>query len=110
MSTGTGASTAGSDSDGEPSPSPSRAGGAPLLERRQERMLPSWQRLVGGWGRLGDTSEHEMAVVSGVGRPAAGMLENTMYGWFGRVVGRAWPGVGLALNPVVTDKDAKQVI
>lgn len=110
--TTTGAETAaaGSVSDGESIPRSSRTIGAPLRERRRERMFPSWPRLVSGWGRLGDTGEHEMAAVSGVGRPAAGMLENTMYSWFGGVVGRAWPGVGLALNPVVSDKDSKQVI
>lgn len=73
-------------------------------------MFPSLPRLVSGWGRLGDSDEHEMAVVSGVGRPAAGMLENTMYTWFGGIIGRAWPGAGLALNPVVSDKEIKQVI
>eukprot|EP00903_Cladosiphon_okamuranus_P011632 g10941.t1 len=57
----------------------------------------------------GDASDHEMATVSGVGRPSAGMLENTMYSWFGGVVGKAWPGVGLALNPVVCDKDMKKI-
>lgn len=110
MLTGTEIATPGSDSDSEPTSRSSRADGVPLRERRREWMLPSWQRSVGGWGRLSDAGEHELAVVSGVGRPAAGMVENAMYGWFGGVVGRTWPGVGLALNPVVSDKDAKQVI
>lgn len=108
-SSGTEPADAGSDSGGEPTSRSSQSGGAPLRERRRERMLPSWPRFVSGWRLLGDAGEREMTV-SGVGRPAAGMLENTMYSWFGEVVGRAWPGVGLALNPVVTGKDMKQVI
>ncbi len=47
--------------------------------------------------------------MSGVGRPAAGKVENAMYEWFGGIVGRAWPGVGLALRPVVSDEDADKV-
>lgn len=109
-STGTERNAAGSDSDGEPKSRSSRTDGETFREPRRERILPSWQRLVSGWGRLRDTGEHDMAVVSGVGRPAAGMLENTMYNWFGGVVGRAWPGVGLAPNPVVSDNNAMQVI
>lgn len=108
--TGTETAATGSDSNGERTSRSSRVGGTPLPKRRRGWVFPSWPRFAGGWGRLGDTGEHEMAAVSGVGRPAAGMLENTMYSCFGGVVGRAWPGVGLALNPVLRDTDLKQVI
>lgn len=69
--------------------------------KRQKWALLSWRGLISGWGPLDETSEDEMAAVSGVGRPAAGRMENAMYGWFGGIVGRAWPGIGLALRPVV---------
>jgi len=72
-------------------------------------MLPSWQSLVRGRGPLEDTGEQEMAVGSGVGRPAAGMMENAMYEWFGGIVGRAWPGVGLARRPVVSEEGPDKV-
>ncbi|CAN0558702.1 unnamed protein product, partial [Ectocarpus sp. 12 AP-2014] len=74
--------------------------------------VPSWRRLVGGldgWGSLDDAGDNEVAPVSGVGRPAAGMVENAVYGWFGGIVGRTWPRAGLALRPVVDDEDAKQM-
>lgn len=51
------------------------------------------------------------APVVGKGRPAAGMVENLLYGWFGGVVTeRAWPWVGLALGPGFGDQgDRKEV-
>lgn len=86
--------------------------GVESAHRRHGWGVPSWRRLVGGlggWDSLDDAGEHEVAPVSGVGRPAAGMVENAMYGWFGGIVGRTWPRAGLALRPVVDDEDAKQV-
>lgn len=78
----------------------------------QQSTLPSWPRVKrswGGWGSLGDSGGAEVAPVSGMGRPAAGALENALYGWFGGVVGRNWPGVGLAAGPLVDEEDSKQV-
>ncbi|CAM9378289.1 unnamed protein product [Ectocarpus fasciculatus] len=111
-------------SPGQPRTTVSRGGGGGSTTGRSSRSgvesphrrhgsgVPSWRRLVGGlggWGSLDDAGEHEVAPVSGVGRPAAGMMENAMYGWFGGVVGRTWPRAGLALRPVVNDEDAKQI-
>lgn len=86
---GAGNVSAGSDNSVEPP------------RERQKRALLSWRGLTSGWGRLDETSEQNMAAVSGVGRSAAGRMENAAYGWFGGIVGRAWPGVGLALRPAV---------
>ena len=62
-----------------------------------QRMLP-WRR-GGGWDKLDDGGNHEGMLVSGKGRPAVGAVENFLYGWFGGLVARPWPGVGLALLP-----------
>lgn len=111
-------------SPGQPRTTGSRGGGGGGSTGRSSRSgvesphrrhgwgVPSWRRLVGGlggWGSLDDAGDNEVAPVSGVGRPAAGMVENVMYGWFGGIVGRTWPRAGLALRPVVDDEDAKQV-
>lgn len=98
MTQGAGITTAGSDNRAEP------------LRERQKRALLSWRGLISGWGRLDETGEHDLAAVSGVGRSAAGRMENAVYGWFGGVIGRAWPGVGLALRPVVGNEKVGYVI
>ena len=78
------------------SPTSSSHRGTPRLEHQS--MLP-WRR-VGGWDKLDDAAgDHEGTVVSGMGRPAVGTVENVLYGWFGGLVARPWSGVGLALLP-----------
>ncbi|CAM9451788.1 unnamed protein product [Ectocarpus sp. 6 AP-2014] len=111
-------------SPGQPRTTGSRGGGGGGSTGRSSRSgvesphrrhgwgVPSWRRLVGGlggWGSLDEAGDNEVAPVSGVGRPAAGMVENAMYGWFGGIVGRTWPRAGLALRPVVDDEGAKQM-
>lgn len=79
---------------------------------RQQSMIPSrprGKRGWGGWDSVDDAGEDEVAPVSGMGRPAAGAIENTLYGWFGGVIGRNWPGIGLAPGPAVDKQDAKEV-
>lgn len=45
----------------------------------------------------------------GIGRPAAGRLENEAYEWFGEFVGRGWPRKGLAPFPVYHLEEHLQV-
>ncbi|CAM9962634.1 unnamed protein product, partial [Ectocarpus sp. 13 AM-2016] len=104
--------TTGSRGGGGGSTGRSSRSGVESPHRRHGWGVPSWRRLVGGldgWGSLDDAGDKEVAPVSGVGRPAAGMVENAMYGWFGGIVGRTWPRAGLALRPVVDGEDAKQM-
>ena len=83
------------------SPTASSHRGTPRLEHRR---MPLWRR-IGGWDKLDDAAgDYEGAVVSGAGRPAVGAVENVLYGWFGGLVARPWPGAGLALLP---DSDVK---
>lgn len=79
--------------------------GVPLL--RRQWMAP-WRRLR-GWRDLEEANEHGTAAILGTGRPAVGTVENVLYGWFGGVAGRSWPGGGLGFCPVFDDGDDSKV-
>lgn len=82
----------------------SSGSGVPLLEK----IMHPW-RVLRGWGDLDEVENQAVATVSGVGRPAAGALENVLYRWFGRVAARTWPGVGLAQPPELGGRDSVKV-
>lgn len=81
--------------------------GVPLVrESLRQGFKAAWGTVEANVGE-----NHGEAPVAGKGRPAAGMIENLLYGWFGGVVAEgAWPGVGLALRPGFGDQgDRKEV-
>ena len=60
----------------------------------------AWRRLLHRRDDSEEFRDPKIPPVSGTGRSTAGRLENVLYGWLGGVVGRSWPGMGLALLPM----------